>query len=999
MPPGFLPDGVLTASIPAACRTHAPIAMHHDTTTSGLRDTIEHAAHLLPAQGPIEVFIHHNTLHAFEHLPFEDAVVRAAGIYGTEPYLAEARYHEAVARGRIRERDIDAVLDARGADEGPALAGGRVAQRALRRALLMHHVQLEPEASARWRVEEGDGIHGPEAGETAALARERWNACNGAIAATPWPSARATVPARLRDLLAASGPGRDADALVHPLLIRACAAFLDQGVAAWPMPGRDRGFLAAVVELWSTPGGTAQGWMRALAPELAKLRGRDALSIIEEELRRLGTPGELHGEVIERTLLALRGWAGMVRQLEERPDRAPLLQVPARLDDFLAARMVMDRVAATWIAAREGLAGARDAAPAASLWTQLRSGFALPEPPGPTARALQLHRTSRLVGLTPAELRSLAPAEVAGLEAAIAGFDGVARRRLLHLAYERRHRISVLDGLALHARGTAREDLPRPACQALFCIDERFESVRRHFEELGPDRETFGAAGFFAVAMNYRGTDDWHKRPLCPIVVRPAHTVVEVPRGGSEDHLADWQRLRKAMGSVSGAMISGGRTLVGGSIFAAVAGAAAAVPLVARVAAPRLTHRLSRAASRGARSRVQTELALLRTQDEPLPDGTAAGFTTAEMTAIVRRLLEDIGLTRGFARIVAVLGHGSTHRNNPHASAYDCGACGGGRGGPNARAFAAMANDPGIRAALRPLGIDIPDDTWFVGGSSDTCSDAVVMSDADRVPASHADDLRRLRADLAHAARMGAHERSRRFELAPPPGSGPDAALRHVEERSEDLAQVRPEYCHATNAVCVVGRRSRTRGLYLDRRAFLVSYDPRDDADGVILGRTLAAVGPVCAGISLEYYFSSVDRTGYGCGTKLPHNITGLLGVMDGHASDLRTGLPVQTTEIHEPMRLLVVIDAPAARIEAAVAAIPGVKQLIDNGWIRVACWDERREGLAYLEHGAWVPHATELGHLPLVERSADWYAGRSEDLPPAVVVSAVVPAPAGRAA
>jgi len=973
--------------------------MHHDTTTSGLRETIDHAAHLLPAQGPIEVFIHHNTLHAFEHLPFEDAVVRAAGIYGTEPYLAEARYHEATARGRIRERDIDAVLDAHGADDGAALAGGRVARRALRRALLMHHVELEPEASARWRVEEGDGIHGPGAGESAALAHERWHACVAAIAATPWPDAEPAAPARLRDLLDASSPGRDADALVHPLLIRACAAFLDQGVAAWPMPGRDRGFLAAVVELWSAPGGTVRGWMRALAPELARLRGREATSIIEDELRRPGTPPELHAEVIERTLLALRGWAGMVRQLEERPDRAPLLQVPARLDDFLAARMVMDRVAATWIAARDGLVDARDAAPAASLWKRLRSGFAHPEPPGPTARALQLHRISRLAGLTPAELRSLAPGEVAGLEAAIAGFDGVARRRLLHLAYERRHRISVLDGLALHATGTAREDLPRPACQAIFCIDERFESVRRHFEELGPDRETFGAAGFFAVAMYYRGTEDWHKRPLCPIVVRPAHTVVEVPRGGSEDHLADWQRLRRAMGNVSGAMISGGRTLVGGSIFAAVAGAAAAVPLVARVAAPRLTHRMSRTASRGARSRVQTELALLRTQDEPLPDGTAAGFTATEMAAIVRRLLEDIGLTRGFARIVAVMGHGSSSRNNPHESAHDCGACGGGRGGPNARAFAAMANDPGIRAALRPHGIDIPDDTWFVGGLSDTCSDAMVLHDLDRVPASHASDLRRLQSDLAHAGRMGAHERSRRFELAPPPDEGPDAALRHVEERSEDLAQVRPEYGHATNSVCIVGRRSRTRGLYLDRRAFLVSYDPRADADGAILTRTLGAVGPVCAGISLEYYFSSVDRTGYGCGTKLPHNITGLLGVMDGHASDLRTGLPIQMTEIHEPVRLVMVIDAPSSRIDAAIAAIPGVQRLVEHRWIRLACWDEQVGTLSFLEDGRWVPHVPELGHLPVVERSADWYAGRSEDLPPAVVVAAVVPVPAGRAA
>ena len=61
-------------------------------------------------------------------------------------------------------------------------------------------------------------------------------------------------------------------------------------------------------------------------------------------------------------------------------------------------------------------------------------------------------------------------------------------------------------------------------------------------------------------------------------------------------------------------------------------------------------------------------------------------------------------------------------------------------------------------------------------------------------------------------------------------------------------------------------------GLFLDRRAFLNSYDPtQDDENSTSLTRLLQAAVPVCGGINLEYYFSYVDNPGFGCGTQLPH--------------------------------------------------------------------------------------------------------------------------------
>src|SRR5438552_5198179 len=81
---------------------------------------IDHLAHLLPAQGPISIFIHHNPLHAFEHLPFEEAVEQAAAQLACEPYLAESRYRDKLRSGRILAKDVEALLQEQLGSNGAA---------------------------------------------------------------------------------------------------------------------------------------------------------------------------------------------------------------------------------------------------------------------------------------------------------------------------------------------------------------------------------------------------------------------------------------------------------------------------------------------------------------------------------------------------------------------------------------------------------------------------------------------------------------------------------------------------------------------------------------------------------------------------------------------------------------------------------------------------------------------------------------------------------------
>ncbi len=1006
-----------------------------------LRKQIYQAAELLPAQGPITAFAFLNPLQALESIPFDEGLAKGYRLFGCQPYLSEERYRSEFGRGRIEAVDIIAELKQELGARGDEVIAGLSTRFELRQAMLLYPLRFGPTEELQWFIAETDALrHIRDEAPTAirklfldetqhwamrdlrnghhrvddpahsaqqallqnlfgdlpsrfgAAQIEAWNARTWEAFSLQslWRVSRHgahhpvdhdhphPVARRHRDWLL-KATGQDSDALVHEVMIRFCSAYADQGFADWALPNRELGFYQSFLRLFAAQGRSPGDWARPLIGEAQRLlqAQTEPLDCLLAELDELGVSAEEQPDFVAASLLALRGWAGLIWQMEVRGDRVPLPANPGAIVEFLAVRLLMERLAMRYLAeTRLDLH-----VPLAELRSALQKRLAPAQGASVTQRAFLVFQLAQVLGWSVPRLFALSRTEWDQLIAEIEAFTGLERRKIFQRGFEHHYRQRALDAFSVQATQLASR-VEKPRFQSVYCIDTREESFRRHLEEVAPQIETFGAAGFFSVAIYYRGAADAHYSTLCPIVVRPQHWVTDEVVLSFEEQHQQRARTRKALGTASHEVHRRSRTIAGGAVLTAGLGVLASVPLVARVLFPRLTARFRKLLRKFVEPPPVSRLHLERAEDPPGPEIEHVGFNPSERANIAERLLRDIGLTSNFARIVFFFGHGSSCLNNPHKACYDCGACTGGAGGPNARAVAAFLNETGVRSELQRRGINIPAETYFLGGLHNTGDDTLTYFDLDLLPGSHRADFAFASKSLNDACERNAHERCRRFQSAPL-NITRAGAFKHVEERTEDLAQTRPEFGNCTNAMGFVGRRSRIRGMYLDRRCFLHSYDPTtDDLEATILGRILGAVVPVCSGINLLYYFSYVDSPGWGSGTKLPHNVTSLLGVMDGPASDLRSGLPWQGVEIHEPMRLLLVIESRPEAMRAIMSRSVVVSQILKNGWMQLALLDPDSNALLQYVNDEFVPYHPETKALPQAPTSIEWYRGWRDHLP-----------------
>lgn len=496
----------------------------------------------------------------------------------------------------------------------------------------------------------------------------------------------------------------------------------------------------------------------------------------------------------------------------------------------------------------------------------------------------------------------------------------------LQIAVEQVYRRKLLRQLASTEPVIRASD--RKNLQMVFCIDVRSEIFRRNLESMDESIETFGFAGFFGLPMEYVPFGSETGGAQCPVLLQPGFRVQERLLGMShseDDGIIGRRReIRQARTLWKGFQSSATSCFS----FVESVGGWYLVKLV--LDSLGWTQPAPSAKFDGVSPRLKSTLG----PDIHSPQNR--GLTSQRRLELAEGMLRNLGLTQGFARLVVLCGHAAEVTNNPYRAALDCGACGGHSGEPNARVAAALLNDPDVRAGLRSRGIEIPPDTFFLAALHCTTTDEIELCDTQFLPASHQNDLAQLQRWLKAASELSRIERSARLGAR---------SEEDVLRRSRDWAEVRPEWGLAGNAAFIVAPRARTAGLPLDGRTFLHSYDHRHDPELKVLELIMTAPMVVTNWINLQYYASTVDPTAFGSGNKVIHNVVGQFGVLEGNGGDLKTGLPWQsvhdgTSLQHEPLRLLVVIDAPRASIEQIVQRHRLVHDLVTHGWVSLIAWE-----------------------------------------------------------
>ena len=949
--------------------------------TSTLLRQIEEAVEPVSQFWPMKSFVHHNPIHGLEHLPFDEAIREAKHLFGAEGYLSNDEYRGFYQSGRIQEHSVVRALALVGpkSDASVSIASCTVTAAEVQRIHFLYGITALEPALFDWQFASAGALTRRRSGaHTEVDLVELWqctlaalNLVDPRVAEFEGDSAkggsvhpelpyRRTLSDWLDELTDSS-----VVANIDEYMIKWVSSFVDEGMASWKMPEKRLGFYAAWRELAAYDASGAFLGIDRFAEKVAALP-TDPEAAIHKSLEALQIPEARWTDYLTRVLAQLSGWTGFIRWRGLNPDDLAQKEGPIDVVHYLAVRLFYEAELVSVAARRQW--GIDGTLPAITKYLENHgdaSNSSVSANKMSVCRdAWRVFHLAQFLALPVGAIRAMMNENATTLLAWLDAFPAERHGSVWLEAYEDSYRDDILSKIAAH-RGIVPETGERPLAQVAFCIDVRSEPFRRHFESVG-SFETIGYAGFFGIPISHRVFDTDESPALCPVLLKPSNALFELPRPGHQEALASYASGSRWKQFGEQLFHDLKHNPVASFLLVDVLGLFFSAGLIGKTMIRRPYEALVRAAKRFFVHPVATEIKVGVDTGEPpkvvgQPTKLTRGFTIGEQATFVENGLRTVGLTDNLGRFVVLCGHGGNSDNNPYYAALDCGACGGRPGDPNARVFAAMGNNPDVRAELAKRGLDIPADTWFLAGKHDTNTDRVDLYDIEDVPSSHHDNLKTLRQGFEEGGAQQALERCGRIP-GTPRGMTAQQAYAHVNARSFDWANPRPEWGLSGNAAFIVGRRTLTKGLDLGGRSFLHSYDARTDPEGAILEKIMTAPLVVGEWINMEHYFSATDPWKYGSGSKVIHNVVAGIGLMYGAQSDLATGLPLQTVnngEIHkhEPMRLLTIIEADPEIIGSIIGRHEVLQQFFHNEWVNLVALDPQTfEFHRYYKDATWKP-------------------------------------------
>ena len=938
-------------------------------TTSALLHLVEEAAEPISQFWPMKGFVHHNPIHGFEHLPFDEAIQQAKTLFGAEGYLPNAEYRGFVKTGRINERNIDRALVRLGpkTDASFSLASRTITAAEVQRIHLLYGIDTLEPALLDWQFASAGALQRPREGAAGSLDLvDLWSHVQSVLKLNnvsvddkqqnPSDDRSSKIELPFRRTLSDWIDELADTSIVTTIdgqMIKWVSSFIDEGMAAWTMPDKHSGFYSAWRDLAQHDLSGRLLGIKKYAGKIAALP-EDPESAIQESLDALQIPEARREDYLTRVLAQLSGWTGVVRWRGLNPEDPIQKNNPIDIVHYLAVRLFYEvELTAVHTSRHWKIDGTLPA-----VCSYLESeGFeshavVISALVSSNKRAIctdgwRLFHLLQFLGLPPEALSDLSNEDALTLLSWLDAFPSEQHSPVWLEAYEDSYRDELLEKIVANRDKTPLEN-ERSLAQAVFCIDVRSEPFRRHFEQAGVV-ETFGYAGFFGIPISHRGYDTDESLALCPVLLTPANSLFELPREGQQQELARYASGSRWTQFGEQLFHDMKHSPVASFLLVDVLGLFFSIGLIGKTMLRRPYEFFMNALRGWFVQSVATEIDVSGGSEEApqvtgQPITLDRGFSIDQQASFVEGGLRTIGITGNFARFIVLCGHGSTSDNNPYYAALDCGACGGRSGDPNARMFANMGNNPEVRKELVERGLEIPDDTRFLAGRHDTNSDRISLYDLQDVPASFLEDLSELRRIFQEGGEQQALNRCSGIP-GTPKGMTAKQAYAHVEARGFDWANPRPEWGLSGNAGFIIGLRAMTKGVDLGGRCFLHSYNAISDAEGAILEKVMTAPLVVGEWINMEHYFSSTDPWNYGSGSKVIHNVVAGVGLMYGAESDLATGLPLQTMndgEIHnhEPMRLLTIIEANTEIIAAIVSRHEVLQQFFHNEWVNLVALD-----------------------------------------------------------